>query len=56
MDYTITELLTRTIALDRLKHLSDQVAEAKEKGDWGLVHALTRERLELRDEYFKAVK
>lgn len=55
-DYPITELLTRTIALERMQHLSREYIEAKERNDTGTMHAIARERQELRQQYMKAVK
>lgn len=56
MDYSITEMLTRTIAFERMKHLSEAFAEARSRGDVGMMHAVARERQELRDTFIKVVK
>lgn len=55
-DYGIHETLERTVALERMKRLSDQMYEAKCKGDLGLMHAIARERQEIKNKYFKVVK
>lgn len=55
-DYSITEMLTRTIALERLKHLSDEHYAATQRADIGLMSAINREREELKRQFFKVVK
>jgi hypothetical protein len=55
-DYSIDETLRRTLALERMKYLSDALYDAKCAGDLGLMHAIARERQELKELYFKVVK
>ena len=55
-DYPINELLTRTLALDEMKRLSDAFFDAKMKGDRKLAYDISVARKELRDKYFKVVK
>lgn len=55
-DYTINEQLTRAIALDRLKHLSDVYLEAKERNDPATMRLVTEERQAIRNEFLKVVK
>lgn len=56
MDYPITEMLTRTIALERMKHLADEYYAATQRADIGLMSAINREREELKRQFFKVVK
>ena len=56
MDYPINEMLTRQIALDEMKQLSDAYFEAKVEGNQQAAYRINQHRRELRDKYLKVVK
>lgn len=56
MDYPINEMLTRQIALDEMKLLSDAYLEARAKGRNIEAYHINQSRRELRDKYLKVVK
>lgn len=55
-DYSLNELLTRTLALERLKHLSDMYMAAKVHNDPAMARHVDQERQELKMEFLKVVK
>jgi hypothetical protein len=56
MTYSITERLTRQLAEERLRYLSDAYTEAIFHNDHATARAIEAERKTLRDQYFKVMK
>lgn len=54
-DYPITEMLTRTIALERLKELSRLYLSAAYDMDAPTMRMIDEERKYIRDQYLKTV-
>jgi hypothetical protein len=55
-DYPTQELLTRMLALERMKKLSDMIAEAKSVHDYPSARMYMEEREGLKKEFLKVVK
>lgn len=55
-DYPTKELLTRMLALERMKKLSEMVQEAKAKHDYASARMFNEERELLKRQFMKVVR